>query len=74
MILIWEEEVEGVELEPGVFVYEVHQHDYNMGMKVVINHTPTLPVRATLVSDGKNYILSLVGSNNRSPAQFYRRM
>ena len=74
MILIWEQEVEGVELEPGVFMYEVHQHDYNMGMKVVIRHDPTPPIRATLVSDGKHYILSLVGSNNCSPAQFYRRV
>lgn len=73
MILIWTEELVGLELEPQIYQYEVNLFDYNMSLKTIVKE-PALPVRATLTMDGVFYFLSIVDSDYRNLAQFCRKM
>lgn len=76
MILIWEEKIEGILLgDPWAmtYQYEVYLQDYDMGLKTWIDE-PGYPVRATLMTNGQSYFLSIVNADDRVMAQSWRKM
>lgn len=71
-MLLWEEQLTGIEIEPGVYRYEVTLHDYTMKLACIVSD-PAAPVRATLKMIDGFYYLSIVDANGRNLTQFCRK-
>lgn len=71
-MLLWEEQLTGVEIETGVYRYEVTLHDYTMKLTCIASD-PATPVRATLTMVEGFYYLSIVDVNGRNLARFCRK-